>query len=149
MFYSKFTMFKMGEFNELHAMCNVKLCISNAESACDTTQPVRWCFCPEAADKSFLQQRGCFESVRRKRSAPMLPDSPYYSSNIEEHLIHAAALHQGNENFNASDLLTVSGKLLVHQQGKALSKCSHESGNSLHPHPQAPPWPPRNSASTA
>lgn len=41
MYYSKFVMFQMGDFSELHAMCNVRLCITNAEAACDTQSPVR------------------------------------------------------------------------------------------------------------
>jgi hypothetical protein len=40
MYYSKFVMFQMGDFSELHAMCNVRLCITNAEAACDTQSPV-------------------------------------------------------------------------------------------------------------
>ncbi|XP_055356012.1 uncharacterized protein LOC129601119 isoform X2 [Paramacrobiotus metropolitanus] len=103
MYYSKFVMFQMGDFNELHAMCNVRLCITNAEAACDTQSP-----------------RGCFESVRRKRSAP-------YAEAQNGRIVTVSTHGLANANVTAenSDVLTVSGKLIIHN-GDSTANAVHQ-----------------------
>ncbi|OWA53978.1 hypothetical protein BV898_18401 [Hypsibius exemplaris] len=101
MYYSKFVMFQMGDFSELHAMCNVRLCITNAEAACDTQSP-----------------RGCFESVRRKRSAP-------FGEPPTSRMITISSSNSANGS-DISDVLTVSGRLVIHSGESGVSEAQQE-----------------------